>query len=179
MMAEKFCPNCQKKNDTSAAFCKYCGVPLEFSQDNPTTTSRIEPDSSAQPSPAENVVIGSLELPDEGVAVYLKDYAKPIAVRTNQEFIIGRKLTPIDMEAFVDLVPFGAYENGVSQRHAMIRQASHGWEIIDLGSTNGTWLDNKRLLPNKPYSLHGFAQIHLGRMCLYIYIPRAKTGNNT
>ena len=33
----------------------------------------------------------------------------------------------------------------VSRRHAMIARAGDGWELSDLGSSNGTWLDGRRV----------------------------------
>lgn len=42
---------------------------------------------------------------------------------------------PIDID-MKDL-PEGAY---ISRKHAMIRPSSDGWEIADLGSSNGTWV---------------------------------------
>jgi pSer/pThr/pTyr-binding forkhead associated (FHA) protein len=47
------------------------------------------------------------------------------------------------------------------------RQVKDGCEIINLDSTNGTWLNELRLVPNKPYPLTSGAQIRLGRMHLF------------
>jgi hypothetical protein len=169
-MADKSCPNCQKENPAEAAFCIFCGIPLEFGKDNQTTTTRIEMEPAGVAHPAEQSLLDSFELPEQGVALYLRDYSKPIAVRKDKQFVIGRKMTEEATEGFVDLVPYGGYENGVSQKHALVRQTTHGWEIIDLGSTNGTWLDKRRLMPNQGYPLPTLSQISLGRMFLYIYV---------
>jgi len=57
---------------------------------------------------------------------------------------------------------------GVSRRHAIIRRAEFGFEIIDLTSRNGTWLNEKQLVPNRPYPFASGAQVRLGRMRLLI-----------
>lgn len=39
---------------------------------------------------------------------------------------------------------------GISRRHARLERTAAGWRILDLGSTNGTLLDNAKLLPDIP-----------------------------
>src|SRR5690349_3792478 len=41
----------------------------------------------------------------------------------------------------------------ISAHHAEIRQEGRGHSIIDLESTNGTFLNEQRLEPNRPYRL--------------------------
>src|SRR5437660_12600492 len=41
----------------------------------------------------------------------------------------------------------------ISAHHAEIRQEGRGHNIIDLESTNGTFLNEQRLEPNRPYQL--------------------------
>lgn len=173
-MTEKLCPVCKKKNKVSAVFCIYCGALLEFSQDNRAVTRRI---GKAPTSPSQTLEEGyteTLEVPSHGIAIYIRDFPAPLEIRDEQEFVIGRKLSDIKVKSFVDLVPFGAYENGVSQRHALIRQAGDGYEVVDLGSTNGTWLEKQRLIPNKPYPFDSGAHIRLGRLCLYAIYQQKK-----
>jgi eukaryotic-like serine/threonine-protein kinase len=43
-------------------------------------------------------------------------------------------------------------EGGVSRRHARLDRTSRGWSVTDLGSTNGTYLESSRLLPDVPES---------------------------
>ncbi|MGD0611653.1 MAG: FHA domain-containing protein [Anaerolineales bacterium] len=170
----KFCPVCKHKNEPDATVCTYCGSPLEFSQEGPSTTRRVNrkgEETNVLPQMAEEAIQKAFKPPKEGIAIYVKEYAAPIAIRKEAEFTLGRLLTGNAEEAFVDLKPFGGYENGVSRRHALIRRTDHGYDILDLGSTNGTWLNKKRLIAEKPYPLESGAQVRLGRLQIFVIYP--------
>lgn len=48
-----------------------------------------------------------------------------------------------------------------SRQHATFHKEGADWLITDLGSSNGTWLNDERLQPNKPYLLHKNDRIRL------------------
>jgi hypothetical protein len=49
-----------------------------------------------------------------------------------------------------------------SSRHATIRQASQSYNITDLGSTNGTFVNEQKLSPNTAYTLNPGDRIRIG-----------------
>ncbi|MFP4396284.1 MAG: protein kinase domain-containing protein [Anaerolineales bacterium] len=51
----------------------------------------------------------------------------------------------------------------VSRHHAEIRTDQRGSAVIDLGSTNGTYIDRQRLTPNQPHPLTGSAWVQVGK----------------
>lgn len=53
-------------------------------------------------------------------------------------------------------------EGGVSRRHARIERTSRGWSVTDLGSTNGTYLESSRLLPDVPESWAAGQTLRIG-----------------
>lgn len=167
----KFCPVCRYKNEPTATVCAYCGSPLEYSQVSPTTTRRVnrkEEEATVLPQAVEEALKKTFNPPEEGIAIYVKDYAAPVETLKLDEFILGRHVSDEVEQAFVDLKPFGGYENGVSRRHARIRRTDHGFEILDLGSSNGTWMNKKRLVPDQPYLLENGAQVFLGRLQIFV-----------
>jgi len=169
----KFCPVCKFKNDAGATSCAYCGASLEIVHKGETTTQHVEGSETKlfAPSHAEIDVKG-MAAPKKGLAIYL---TSGILVETVEakEFFLGRKSEENDA-TLVDLTPFGAYQVGVSRRHTLIRQTKQGYEIIDQGSTNGTFLNGERLVADKPYTLPVSSQVSLGR--LHLLMAYAKPG---
>jgi len=163
----KFCPVCKNKNVRTATVCSYCGSLLEENLTNMVATTK---NTGGQTSlPMENVgsFIDSALIPADGIGVYAAGAFKPYYIRVEKEIIIGRK-SEASSEVILDLSDLDAFNMGLSRRHAMIRRTEAGFEVLDLSSTNGTWLNGERLLPNKPYSFASGAQLRIGRMRLFV-----------
>jgi halocyanin-like protein len=50
----------------------------------------------------------------------------------------------------------------VSGQHARLEQTERGWQVVDLDSTNGTYLDDDRLLPNVPETWEAGQDLRIG-----------------
>ncbi len=57
----------------------------------------------------------------------------------------------------------------VSSRHAEIRQTAHHFVLVDMGSTNGTIINGKRLDAGNEHPLHQGYQIRIGDFLLQFY----------
>lgn len=161
----KFCPNCRNRNEKEATVCIHCGASLD--EDKYTTVKNPEIEINYSDKPQELHVDEAI-IPSKGIAVYFAETTKPFVVRTDKEFIVGRSLIPIS-EPMLDLSDFDGFKMGLSRRHAMIRQAGSGYEIIDLSSTNGTWLNDGRLVPYTPYRLPSGSRLLLSRIRLFVF----------
>lgn len=163
----KFCPVCKNKNDIDAVVCIHCGASLEnLLSDGAAITRHTDMESRAEEESGGLPVVESM-IPSSGIAVYIESVAKPIFIYTDNEFVLGRKVANTT-GALLDLSPLGGYHLGVSRRHAVIRRADHGYQILDLGSSNGTWLNDERLAPHRPYPLASGSQLRLARMRLFV-----------
>lgn len=60
--------------------------------------------------------------------------------------------------------PHDAEQLGVSRHHALLRPTETHLYLLDLGSTNGTWLNGRPIGVNIPYSLSNGDYLKLGRM---------------
>ncbi|MDX1377505.1 MAG: FHA domain-containing protein [Anaerolineales bacterium] len=107
-------------------------------------------------------------IPSNGMAVYFEGTTKPVEIIKHPEFVIGRKVVATS-EAFLDLSDFDGFKMGLSRRHAMIKRTDSGYEIIDLSSTNGTWLNDERLVPYSTYPLASGSRLRLSRIRLVVY----------
>ncbi len=41
---------------------------------------------------------------------------------------------------------YALLDSSISRRHARLQRLPHGWLLIDLGSTNGTWVNGERVV---------------------------------
>ena len=113
------------------------------------------------------------EIPSKGVILINLENGKLITKQDHEAFILGRVSTEIKTpEPLVDLTQFGALELGVSRIHAMIRQTKGGYQIIDLESSNGSWLENQRLIPQKPYPVDSGDRIRIGRLNILVFYSK-------
>ena len=116
-------------------------------------------------------------IPQDGVAIYAAGTLKAYYVHIPGELIVGRNGDK-KAENFLDLSELDGYNMGISRRHLMVRKVENGYEVTDLASTNGTWINEERLVPNKPYFLKNGAQVRLGRLRLLVtYLTKSETAN--
>ncbi|WP_326533855.1 trypsin-like peptidase domain-containing protein [Pseudorhodoferax sp.] len=98
-------------------------------------------------------------------AAYVEGVAGPYAgarFTVQGDLVFGR-----DAEACN--VVFDAAQDGISARHCALRfDARKGFELRDLGSTNGTFVDGQRLDPHRPRPLRDKQEFQLfGRGCRF------------
>lgn len=82
----------------------------------------------------------------------------------------------------IDLQPYQAYEMGVSRHHAVITARNSRVTIRDLNSSNGTFLNDGRLEPEKEYRLHHGDVLRLGMLelqVLFVVMPSSYEKNAT
>lgn len=94
----------------------------------------VNVDSSADKPFSPSIYLRGINTPY--CAMYLVD--KP-------SFVIGK-------DDNCDAIAY--FSNEISHQHARIDWCNDHWTITDLNSTNGTYLNGRRLTPNKGYPLH-------------------------
>lgn len=158
----KFCPVCKLANEKNSLVCEFCGaVFVDLHLEEYDTTKNVTQRRSADltSSPTE------LKPPAQGVAFFLFGKSEPYAVHNEDIMYLGR-LEKETTEVFVDLTLADGFTQGVSRRHAMIQRRGDRVEIMDLHSSNGTYLNGTRLEPSKLYELKSGTVVQLGRLKL-------------
>ena len=158
------CPNCSHSEMEGALFCSECGNRLMDEGGISTaavrgTDPRLDEANSARthtPEPPAPAV-------DSAASLHIVRTGQILPLVGRDEFTIGRVSEGQSILPDIDLTPYEAYSQGVSRLHATIKIATQGIQITDLGSSNGTRINNERLNPHKQYSLHHGDVIALGR----------------
>lgn len=147
------CPVCNMDMLEGTIYCLDCGARLHSSvKITPTLDNPFEQTDrpSNIPSPQSTI------LPAQEVYLVILETGQVFTLPCEDEYIVGR--TSDDQPIFpeIDLTPFDGYKAGVSRLHATIKAKESSVTITDLGSTNGTRVNNIRLEPNDPYQIkHG------------------------
>lgn len=169
-VSENICPICKMKNELEATVCGHCGAALSDPfldsgyKTKTTDMQALTPEMIGEWSlkEAKEIVV-----PDSGIAFYVDGHSMPAYIDSRGEFVLGRK-SGTTSEMLLDLAPFGGYSLGLSRRHAAIRWTGDGYEVLDLGSVNGTWLNEQRLAPHTSYPLPSRSHLRLGRMRILV-----------
>ena len=175
---ENICPVCKKNNELEAVVCWNCGSALEDPYMDPGAKTKTTDTLALGPESIRGWSIDEATIPHNGIAVYLEGMSNPAYIDSKGEFVIGRRgeKTAEVAEVLLDLSPLGGYGLGISRRHAVIRRAEHGYELLDLGSVNGTWLNDERLVPHKSYPLASGSHLRLGSMRFFVIYRPAVEG---
>jgi len=165
----KICPQCRTENGDSLQRCTRRGTPLP-----PTTRPLVLQNLTSElaESVARKLPDGKiLSVSSKDIVLYILDYSEALVFKSSDPVILGRN-APGGHATPGDLTRYGAYSMGVSRQHAEIRYTEQGYTIQDLGSANGTWINEKRLPPRQPAPLKHGDMLWLGQLIVMIYLSK-------
>lgn len=125
------CGRCARENPRDANFCSACGAPLH-SDESTVTLAAVEATEEA-----DDLLLWLEGLPDGvGLLVVRNGPGEGSSYRLESEAVdIGRHP---DSEIFLDDIT-------VSRRHVEIRKDAGGYQLRDVGSLNGTYVNHVRV----------------------------------
>jgi Ca-activated chloride channel family protein len=166
------CPSCGKKHRPGTLFCTECGIYLPTGGTLRTTPLRTDQLPQSPTAPQEALAPdeeGQLQ-PAHSVLVEVVDSDRQTQLPTTSELLLGRKDVAHGIFPDLDLTADGGLQKGVSRRHAKIFQREGKFYIEDVGSANGTFLNDQRLTPYLPYQLKEENEIQLGQVRLVVIL---------
>ncbi|MCC6957949.1 MAG: FHA domain-containing protein [Anaerolineales bacterium] len=177
------CPHCGNKELEGALFCKECGSQLLIESEE-KKTSRIDVNSEAglyptSRQPLYSSGLGYAPSSDALVTLHLSGLDVYIPIMEEGEVIIGRSSEGQPMIPDIDLGKYKAFQSGVSRMHAAIRLFGNQILISDLGSSNGTSVNETKLEPYSPHPLKNGDVITLGRMRIEVITKDMKPRTNS
>jgi hypothetical protein len=165
------CHECGEQYLAGTLFCGECGAYLLAHDDIQTTL---------QVSPAPGVVDGDVPtqplnyrlgfgIKADRIIFVIPSSGRQLKLDLGNEISIGRVDTRRGIWPEVDLTLDEGAESGVSRRHALVRNSDEGVVVIDLGSSNGTRVNDRRLPPERPHLLSNGDSVRFGRLLVKIY----------
>ncbi|MET0628960.1 MAG: FHA domain-containing protein [Acidimicrobiia bacterium] len=149
------CRECGHENEAGANFCSSCGQPLTREEESTVSLAEL----------AERLELGEelgealAELP-QGIGMLVVRRGPNAGSR----FVLDAEVTTVgrhpDSDVFLDDIT-------VSRRHASVRRAPGGYEVADVGSLNGTYVDHHRV---DQAPLHHLADLQIGRFVLLFLV---------
>lgn len=145
-----FCGQCGQKLKPENHFCANCGAPCKTG--TPSTSASVPSALSAS-----LVLIGANKQPISFII-------------SKDNNLVGRLDTNRGIFPDIDLSPYDK-EGKISRRHAVIHRANDKYTLEDLGSTNGTTInDSDRLEPKKVYEIKSGDDVQLGELAMKFFI---------
>ena len=107
---------------------------------------------------------------DNALLFYIDSEPEPMIFVDKREINIGRQDSAGHITPEMDLNEHNGGERGVSRLHAQIKFKEGKYLLQDLHSTNGTWLDGKKLVPYQRYELRDGSMLQLGRLMTRVFV---------
>ncbi len=168
------CSFCHHKNRAGVYFCEECGKALGvatkyYTGELTIGTDEFRKQSEFRPPRGAAILHDSItfQIGDSELGIDLQD-----------NILIGRSDPTSSRQPDIDLNPYNAVELGVSRRHAKIERNGTILSLIDLNSSNGTFVNGRRLASGQAYILRDGDEIRIGKLVIVIKsdLPRSSGG---
>ncbi len=165
----EICPHCGKSNPQGGTHCYACGhILLSALRDVlPVETTQLDDVVEAlEPRRRWGTAYFNQE---SRLQFTMRETGEVLLVKISGELTVGRAHEVLNApQPDVDLSKYEAFEKGVSRVHAVMRRDHDTISVSDLGSANGTYLNNQRILPYEVRILRDNDDLRLGRLVIRV-----------
>jgi hypothetical protein len=172
------CSHCSAQQLDGTIFCSECGASLIQNVSRRETTAALNKAASDNSVPIVEESHSTLvpaPLPtasDKTITLVVINSGRRMVLEADTELLIGRKDNTRGIYPDIDLGLDGGYDAGVSRRHALITPTDDGFVLQDLGSANGTFVNEHQIPPNQPAPIAHGDEICLGTLILRFEIGK-------
>lgn len=164
------CLKCGHKNMVGSVYCDECGSQLASLEEFVTQRMQPEPGDLLPSKDARQEARRPGGKLDTWGTMHLLDTGQMLPLSERGEFTLGRISDGQPIMPDIDLSPYHAYASGVSRLHAVIKRNGERITIMDLGSSNGTYVNGKRLTANAEQVLHHGDVVTFGKLKIQILL---------
>lgn len=160
-MTSVYCNQCGHRNPPDSAFCSACGAALEPLDEHTISLARVDPLQDAI-GDDDNPTVSLGEIPESTAVLIVRSGSQ-----AGQRFLLKNEVTRLgrhpDSEISLDDIT-------VSRRHAEIVRVGDRYVVHDVGSLNGTYVNQQRV---DEAPLHHGDELQVGKFrLLYFEAPR-------
>jgi len=147
--------------------------------ENPNVTRDLPgeatiPDPTPQQPQTEKEADATADEDVNTISLYLPGLNEPLVITGKDRITFGRRDVQNAIMPTVDLsTNYGALL-GVSRMHAQILFKDEGCVVEDLNSSNGTWVNERKIEVGKPHPLRNGDQVRLGQLLMIVYMTSVK-----
>ena len=150
-------------------FCQECGNPLDTSMH--IETRRFEKMQQMQKDQkGRKPLWGTTQFSSSSTVILrIESTQEPLMLDSKEKYVVGRVDTQSGNYPDIDLTPFGGLDEGVSRVHAVFHRSNDTLTIIDMNSSNGTYLNGQRMVPDQPRVLQDGDELRFGKLVTRVY----------
>lgn len=169
------CPKCGERYLSIYARCPTCTLQLK-AEEIVIDTHNIKRKPTTSPGPAQRQDV--LEQNGNIVLQFLPS-GLCVMLSLAQPTVLGRRTGDLALDGYdlVDLTTFGGYRHGVSRAHCVLERQGSALMVTDLGSRNGTYLNDLRLIPHRPQQVVHNDRLILGTLHTVVAFSVVEPGN--
>lgn len=108
------------------------------------------------------------KVPPDTLGLLIVNSGDLVLIEQAKEVTLGRNVEGAETPVSLDLTPYRGGPLGVSRLHAAILISKNTYLLQDLGSTNGTWLNQDRLPSRVSRILKSGDLIRLGQLRIHV-----------